>query len=62
MEVTAIIAIISGAIQIVEAATPTIEALIKSGQISIEDQAKLKAKLDALRQAAAFSGPEWQRD
>jgi hypothetical protein len=34
--------------------------MFQSGEVSAEDQAALKAKVDSIRDGTAFSGPEWQ--
>jgi hypothetical protein len=52
MEISAIIALIG----FVE---PYIVKAIQKGEISPADQAALKARVEALREAAAFQGPEW---
>lgn len=64
MEAAAIIAAINGAVQLIAALTPLIEQARLKGEISVEQQAELKAAFDSLRSAAGgqFSGPEWQAD
>lgn len=39
---------------------PSIEAGITSGQIGVEQQLILKAKIDAIRSGEAFQGPQWK--
>lgn len=56
------IAAVNAALALITALSPQIAALTKSGAISVEDQAALAAKLEALRSHEAFSGPEWQKD
>jgi hypothetical protein len=60
MEPAAIIAIIDGALLIIQKAVPAAQKMFQSGEVSAEDQAALKAKVDSIRDGTAFSGPEWQ--
>jgi hypothetical protein len=60
MEPAAILAIIDGALLIIQKAVPAAQAMFSSGEISAQDQAALKAKIDSLRDGTAFSGPEWK--
>lgn len=57
-----ILAILDGAIAIVEKLLPEIQKLAAGGQISAEDQAKVRARVDALRKPEAFTGAEWEQD
>jgi hypothetical protein len=56
-----ILAIISGAQQIIKVAVPEVERLLASGEVSVEDQAKLKAAIDSIRDGSAFAGSEWNQ-
>jgi hypothetical protein len=56
-----ILAIISGAQQIIKVAVPEVERLLASGEVSVEDQAKLKAAIDSIRDGSAFHGSEWNQ-
>lgn len=51
----------AAALELVERLLPIIEERVKSGQVSPEDQTKLRSKYEALRAKAdaAFTGPEW---
>lgn len=60
MEAAAILAIIDGALTILEKAAPELQKLFTSGQISVEDQKARKDRIDALSGSETFSGPEWQ--
>jgi len=59
MDPITILTITSGALSIVETLAPTIEAMANRGEITPEQQAQVKARLDTLRSSAAFQGPEW---
>jgi hypothetical protein len=52
----------NGAISTWEMLQPKIAALVKSGDITPEEQAALMKRIDAIRSGAAFSGEEWQPD
>lgn len=56
------IAIISATLSLIEKLWPVVEDAVKKGQVSIEAQAELRAKYNALRAKAdaAFEGPEWK--
>lgn len=57
-----ILAILDGALSIVEKVAPTIASLFKTGQITTEQQQAIKARIDALYSPDLFSGPEWKVD
>ena len=57
-----ILAILDGALSIIEKVAPTFVRLFKSGEISLEDQKAIKDRIDALSNPDLFSGPEWQVD
>ena len=59
MDPVSILEIINGALTIIEAAAPGVQAAVKSGQISPDTQAALLARVAALHQSGAFQGPEW---
>lgn len=61
MDPITILAIISGAQQIIKVAVPEVERLLASGEVSVEDQAKLKAAIDSIRDGSAFQGSEWNQ-
>jgi hypothetical protein len=61
MDPITILAIISGAQQILKVAVPEVQKLLASGEVSVEDQAKLRAAIDGIRDGSAFSGPEWNQ-
>lgn len=56
-----ILAILDGALTIIEKLSPTIKDLFASGEITTEQQDALKARIAALSQDDAFSGPEWKK-
>jgi hypothetical protein len=60
MEAGALLAIIDAATAILEPALKALAAELKAGTITPEQQQARLDKLDALRQAAAFEGPEWE--
>jgi hypothetical protein len=62
MEPAAILAIIDGALLIIQKAVPAAQQLFSSGEVSAEDQAALKAKIDSIRDGSAFSGDAWKID
>jgi hypothetical protein len=61
MDPITILAIISGAQQILKVAVPEVQKLLASGDVSVEDQAKLKAAIDGIRDGSAFQGSEWNQ-
>ena len=60
MDPITILALISGAQQLVKLLVPEVQKLIASGNVSAADQAKLKAAIDSIRDGSAFSGDAWQ--
>jgi hypothetical protein len=61
MDPVTILAIISGAQQILKIAVPEVQRLLASGEVSAEDQAKLKAAIDSIRDGSAFTSDEWNQ-
>ncbi len=62
MEAAAIIAAIEAAITIAEKLAPIIQAAVSKGEISVEVQAALDARVAALRPGGtAFAGAEWKQ-
>lgn len=57
-----VIAAINAALALIKALMPALQELVKSGAITVAEQAELRAKYDALAEqgAAAFSGAEWK--
>lgn len=55
------IALISAAIGLAEKLYPRIAEAVRSGEVSVEEQAALAARIESLRTRSAgqFSGPEW---
>jgi hypothetical protein len=61
MEATAIIAIVEGAVSILEQVAPFVEQEVQKGTITVSQQQAIYNSVQALRNAAAsFGGPEWQ--
>jgi hypothetical protein len=61
MEATAIIAIVQGALTILEQVAPIVEQEVQKGTITAGQQQAIYDSVQALRDAAtAFGGPEWQ--
>jgi len=56
-EIEAAIALANGALSLLQGILPTIQNLSASGAVTPEQQAAVKAKVDALR--VVISGPEW---
>lgn len=63
MDPITIIALANAALGMVEALIPQVANLVKSGEISVEDQQKLLDRYNAIKAAAAsgFDGPEWKQ-
>ncbi len=62
MESAALIAAINGAAGLIEVLMPQVEQLVKKGQITVETQQALQARVANLRPGGtAFTGPEWQQ-
>jgi hypothetical protein len=57
-DISTILAIVSGAQQILKVAIPEAQRIFSSGDVSVEDQAKLKAIIDSIRDGSAFIGDE----
>ncbi len=61
MEATAILAIVDGALTILEKLAPAIEQAVQRGPITIEQQQAIYDRVRALRPGGtAFRGPEWE--
>jgi hypothetical protein len=61
MEATAIIAIVQGALTILEQVAPVVEQAVQKGTITASQQQAIYDGVQALRNAAtSFGGPEWQ--
>jgi hypothetical protein len=61
MDPKTIIALADGALGLVETLAPHIAAMVRSGQITVEQQKTLDDRIAALRPGgSAFAGPEWQ--
>lgn len=60
MDPASTIVIANGAMLILETVLPLIKDALSKGEITIEQQAALKARIDALRDKSAFVGPEWE--
>lgn len=58
MNAAAILAALNALIEGAERLGPVIADLRRQGLITVEEQAAVKARLDAVR-AETFSGPEW---
>lgn len=62
MEAAAILAIIDGALTILEKVAPQLQQAAQTGTITPDEQAAVLARVEALRSSgSAFSGPEWQQ-
>lgn len=59
MEPLEYVAAAAAAISLAEKLAPIIERLVKSGQIPPEAQRDIQQRYTALKNLAAFSGPEW---
>lgn len=57
-EIRAVIA----ALDFVEKMLPVIQQAVKAGEVSVEEQQRVRDRYNSLRNAGelAFSGPEWQ--
>jgi len=61
MEATAILAIVDGALAILEKALPAIQEAVRNGTITVEQQQSVYQHISALRAGGgAFAGPEWR--
>jgi len=61
MNASVVLAVIDGALRIMERLWPELARLGTAGEISAEDQAALRARVDRLRAGGqAFEGPEWE--
>lgn len=57
-----ILSIVTGALSILEVLAPEMQKMFASGEISAEEQAKIRARFEALRGPGAFTGDEWKQD
>lgn len=56
-----LVAIANGIIGLLETIAPQIAELVKKGEISVESQQALDARIQALRPSGGgFAGPEWK--
>jgi hypothetical protein len=62
MEPAALLAIIDGALLIIQKAVPAAKELFQSGDVTAEQQAALKSRIDSIRDGSAFSGDAWKID
>lgn len=55
---------LNAALALAEKLIPLVDQAVKNGQVTVDAQAELRAKYDALRAKAdaAFQGPEWLVD
>lgn len=62
MDPMTIIMMASAGIKFAKEAIPAIQEMFARGQISVEDQAKVRAEYESLRTLAGgeFTGPEWE--
>ena len=56
-----IFALFDGFLSLVEKLAPTVLQLVQRGDITIEQQALLRARIQSLQAGDLFSGPEWQQ-
>lgn len=61
MDIATILALASGVEQLVKALEPEVEKLLASGKLSTEEQAKLKASIDGIRDGTAFDSDIWNQ-
>lgn len=61
MEPLEFIAMANAALSIYEKLSKIIAEKIAAGEISIDAQAQLQARIDAIRSGKAFEGPEWKQ-
>lgn len=61
MDPLTILAVINGSLALTESLLPVLDQLVKSGQITAEQQAVILAKYNSLKARAdgQFSGPQW---
>lgn len=52
--------LVSGLLALLEYAEPRIREGIANGDISVDDQQKLKDKIDSLRAGSGFDGEAWK--
>jgi len=61
MNASVVLAVIDGALRIMERLWPELARLGTAGEISAADQAALKTRVDRLRAGGpSFEGPEWE--
>lgn len=52
--------LVSGLLALLDYAEPKIRDAIANGDISVDDQQKLKDKIDSLRSGSGFDSPAWK--
>ena len=57
-----ILALLDGALTMVEKLTPVVKGLFAKGDITVEQQQALLDRIAALSKDDAFSGPQWKPD
>lgn len=62
MNPATIVALANGLLTLLERLLPDLQQAFKSGQITPEEQSTVRARFDALRQDAAWTGPEWEKE
>lgn len=55
-----ILALVDGALSLIEKFSPVIKELFQKGDITVEQQKAIKDRIDALRSSEAFVGSEWE--
>ncbi len=60
MNANLILAVVDGALRVLEKIWPEFVKLGVQGEISVEAQAEMTARINRLRVTEAFSGPEWE--
>jgi len=53
-------ALAMAAIALLEKLVPMIQRAVDKGEVTVDEQAALKARIDAIRAGTAFTGPEWK--
>jgi hypothetical protein len=62
MNAQEILILLNAGLMLVEQYGPKLTELLQSGDVTTEQQAALKARINALRDGSAFQGPEWSRE
>lgn len=55
-----VIAMIDGFIAMIEKLVPVVQGMAAKGDVTVEQQAALKARMEDLDRLDLFSGPEWR--